>query len=67
MLKGSIKAVISNAKRREDIARGIVQSFFYVVVLKVQKLLVFYCPLGGLSMEKSCIGSYFSCAFTVLY
>lgn len=67
MLKCTIKAIISNAKGREYIARRVVQSLFDVVVLEIEEFLVGYCSLGSLPVEKSCIGSDSSGAFAVLY
>jgi hypothetical protein len=67
MLEGFIESLIAYAERGEDVSSAVVGCFLYVVVLKVDKLLIVDCAFSDLSVEESSVGFVSILLFTVLY
>jgi hypothetical protein len=67
MLEGFVEPLIAYTERGKDVSSAVVACFFYVVVLKVNKLLIVDCAFGDLSVEESCVGFVYILLFTVLY
>ena len=66
MLEGSIKTIIADTERRENVARSIVMCLFDVVILKIQKLIIIYGAFCDLSMKECSKRPYFFMSFAVL-
>lgn len=47
-----VQSVVAHAEGREDVSRRVGPRLLDVVVLEVNKLLIFHCAFGGLPVEE---------------